>query len=358
MEIFDRTHAYDSYNLANEIDPWLGKLIVTIRQKADPNSVWNQLLVNATHINSLVVANKGWRLVSEKVNQHIKHGRLIVNMSADPFRGWEERTVGELAQYTNNFVVLSSDVKYFLEPKPHICFLPFWYLNQKYTYDPISIIDQPRQYKLSSLNHMARYHRIENFIKLKRKPYFDQLLFSMLYQYDRQLIKRQVPLASYDTDIINEFENLIPKNAPQLRLTDDIHKIDLPAYSNSYINLVTETSIYDNTIFVSEKSWKPLMSGQFGLWLSNPGTVNFLRSVGFDMFDDIFNNHDYDQETNLNQRIDMIHNAIDQIMEKDVDSIFQATLDRRQANINRFYSQELETLLTRQCQDYSAIINI
>ena len=350
METFDRNHAYNSYSLANEIDPWLGRFVVTIRQKADPDAVWNQLLINSTHINHLVTVNKSWRLVPEKVNEHIKNGRIIVNMSADPFRGWEEKIVTELTEYTDKIVVLSSDIKYLLEPKPYICYVPFWYLNQRYTYDPISIIDQPRQYKLSSLNHVARYHRIENFIKLKRKSYFDQLLFSMLYQYNPQLIKRQVPSKFYNNDIIKEFENLIPEYIPMV--TDDIFKIDLPAYSDSYVNLVTETSIYDNTIFISEKTWKPIMSGQFGLWLTNPGAVAFLRTCGFDMFDDIFNNHEYDKEPNLNRRIDMIHDIIDQIMAQDIDSIFLDTLSRRQANIDRFYSKDLEQILTAQCENF------
>jgi hypothetical protein len=314
-------------------------------------------LGNSTHINSLVVANKGWRLVPEKVNQHINNGRIIVNMSADPFRGWEERTVDELAQYTDRFVVLSGDSIYFREPKKNICYFPFWYLNQRYTYDPIAVIDQPRRYPLSSLNKAGRYHRIENYIKLRRKLYFEQLFFSVPSEYDAEQIRRQTSRLFYNADIMTEFDRVKP-TPKRLPPDTDVRNINSEAYSDSYINLVTETSIHDGTIFASEKTWKPFMSGQFGLWLSNPGTVEFLRSIGMDMFDDIFNHHNYDSEINLNQRIDMIHSIIDKLITQDLNSLFHSTLNRRQANINQFYSNELEALLTRQCHGYSAIIKV
>jgi len=68
--------------------------------------------------------------------------------------------------------------------------------------------------------------------------------------------------------------------------------------------------------------------------------------------------HAYDSETNLNLRIDAMHATIDRVMSQDLGSVFESTLARRQANIDRFYSDELEAVLTRQCQAYSAIINI
>ena len=70
------------------------------------------------------------------------------------------------------------------------------------------------------------------------------------------------------------------------------------------------------------------------------------------MFDDVLDNHQYDNETNLNKRIDMIHTILDNIMSTDIAQIFQDTLARRQANLDFFYSDFLEELLTRQCKEY------
>lgn len=336
-------------------DPWLNHFVETISKSIDPYTSWLQLLKQSTHILWLVNSSQSWHLDPEKVKQRISNQCLVVNMAGDPFRCWEEQIVRELKTYTDNFVVLSSDVKYYYTPVEGICYFPFWYLHQKYNYRPAEVIDQARQYRLSCLNRVSRYHRIENFIKLKRKSYFDQLLFTMLYSYDRQTVRRHTSPRFYNKAIVAEFETLIPAELPNTEF--DGHTIALPGFYNSYINFVTETSVYDDTIFISEKTWKPFMSGQPAIWLSNPGTVKFLRDIGLDVFDDILYNHTYDSEVDLNARIDQLHEIIDKLMTIDIESIWADTLARRQANIDLLYSNELETLLTQQSKTYENKLN-
>ena len=358
MENSDQQYIYNNIKLADKEDPWLGGHIVELRKYSDLTTTWNQLLLRSVHINSLVeLAPTGkqgrWRLETDVVNQRLKNGMLIVNMSADPFNRYEETVVNELAKFTDNFVVLSGDVTYFLRPTKHICFFPFWYLVQRYVYKTsATATSQPRRYKVSSLNNNSRYHRVENFVKLKEKPYFDQLLFTMNSPWNESLEKHSTPTEWWNNDIVTKFELLRTALPLQPKDRHPAHAITHPAYTNSYVNYVTETSTLNNTIIVTEKTWKPIMSGQLGLWLSNPGAVDFLRSIGFDVFDDIMNNHLYDQETNLNRRIDMIHQVIDHLMTLDLAQIFHDTTARRQANLDRFYSNALEELLTTQCKDY------
>jgi hypothetical protein len=99
------------------------------------------------------------------------------------------------------------------------------------------------------------------------------------------------------------------------------------------------------------------MSGQFGLWLGNPGTVNFLRTVGFDMFDDIID-HTYDREENFHLRLNLLHQSIDQLINKDLKQLFIETNQRRLNNQKLFYSHELQNFLTNQCHHYQNKINI
>jgi hypothetical protein len=331
-------------------DPWLGEQTKQICLQASNNKLWIPLISQSTHINWLVNLNRSWDLVPDRVESHLKDGTIIVNMSCDPFRGWENRIVEDLKLHADQFVVLSGDLTYLDNPREHICFFPYLYLWQRYSYSPVAQIDSHRQYKVSCLNRQARYHRIENFIKLRQKSYFGDLLFNMLYHYNKKDARRQCKLEFYNQDIITEFEKLIPSTIPVLQ--DDPHRIDIPAYTDSYVNLVTETSVHDNTVFISEKTWKPFMSGQLALWLGNPGTVAHLRKLGFDVFDDIFDGHKYDQELNLNRRIDMIHDLLDNIMTINIEKIWSDTLSRRQHNIDHFYSANLEKLLTSQCDHY------
>jgi len=347
LEIFDN-------NISVKHDPWLGAHTARICNRVDSDRSWSKLLRNSTHINLLVDLGRSWNIVPEKLKQHMVDDFIIVNMSCDPFRQWEDRIVEQLSQHTDNFIVLSGGINYLQQPKNHVCFLPYLFLWQKYSYTLVETTDQPRRYKLSCMNNIARYHRIENFIKLRKKPYFAELLFHMWYWYDKKTVKQQCPGPFYNKDIIKEFESMLPETVDSMN--DDPHSINLPAFNDSYINLVTETSIFEDTIFISEKTWKPFMSGQFGLWLGNPGTVAHLRSCGFDLFDDIFDGHSYDLETNLNQRIDLIHSLIDKSMIMDVEQIWKETLPRRLANIDRFRSKELENYLTSQCNNYQHLV--
>lgn len=66
-------------------------------------------------------------------------------------------------------------------------------------------------------------------------------------------------------------------------------------YKNTCVEIVNETTYFNNGIFVSEKYLNSVYGYNFPLVLSNCGTVDYLRNNGFDMFDDIID-HSYDRE--------------------------------------------------------------
>lgn len=78
------------------------------------------------------------------------------------------------------------------------------------------------------------------------------------------------------------------------------HRIDHDFFYRAPVNLVVESSsqIDPNTwrsIFITEKTFKALAWHQFPLWYAVPGLVDQVRNMGFDVFDDIFHGHTYDQ---------------------------------------------------------------
>ena len=316
------------------------------------NKKWAQLYIKSVGQDRIFDKTKwNWPVNVESVNAELKKGPLVVLMAQDPFNDHEADTVDELSKITNDFVVLSGNARYFLNPKKHICYLPYWFLMQKLQYDRIPATDSVRPYTVSSLNGKSKYHRIENFIKLKEKPYFNKMLFTMNDNFNLEECRLETQIEFWNDDIVEKFQSLLLTEELKRGHYQD-HSTVHPAYTDAYVNYVTETSIRTREIFCSEKTWKPFMSGQFGVWLSNPGHVEFLRAIGFDVFDDVFGGHAYDKETNLNRRIDQIHDLFDSIMSMDLTSIYQSTLARRQANIDWFYSNDLETLVTAQCEDY------
>jgi len=313
---------------------------------------WAQLYVKSVGQDRIFDKTKwNWPVDIESVNAELKKGPLVVLMAQDPFNNHEESTVEQLSKITNDFVVLSGNARHFLNPKKHLCYMPYWYLMRKLGNNAIPATSNPRPYTISSLNGKSKYHRIENFIKLREKSYFNKIIFSMHDNFDLEQCRLETQQEFWNNAVINQFELLLSSGELQQGYTND-HSTVHPAYSDAYVNYVTETSIRTGEIFCSEKTWKPVMSGQFSIWLSNPGHVGFLRTIGLDVFDDVFAGHTYDHEQNLNQRIDQIHTLIDSIMSTDLTSTYQDTVARRQANVDLFYSDAFEKLLTAQCEDY------
>ena len=77
------------------------------------------------------------------------------------------------------------------------------------------------------------------------------------------------------------------------------HRIDHDFFYRAPVNLVVESSSQTDpdtwrSIFITEKTFKALAWHQFPLWYAVPGLVNEVRKMGFDVFDDLFNDHSYD----------------------------------------------------------------
>jgi hypothetical protein len=318
---------------------------------------WAQLYLRSVGQDVIFDKTKwNWPVNTESVMAELKKGPLVVLMAQDPYNDHENDTANQLLKITDNFVILSGNGKYFSNPKKHICYFPYTFLTQKLNLEKVGVgpalaSNNSCSYTISSLGGKSRYHRIEDFLKLREKSYFDKLLITIHDNFNFEECKLETQIEFWNHDIVSKFQALIDSGELQRGYTND-HSTTHPAYTDSYINYVTETSIRTTEIYQSEKTFKPFVSGQFGVWLSNPGHVGFLRATGWDVFDDVFDNHAYDRETNLNQRINQIHNLFDNIMSADLTSVYQSTLARRQANIDWFYSNDLETLVTAQCEDY------
>lgn len=75
-----------------------------------------------------------------------------------------------------------------------------------------------------------------------------------------------------------------------------------PIYENTAIEIINETTFFNNGVFVSEKYLNSVYGKNFPIFVSNAGTVSYLRDNGFDLFDDIVD-HSYDQEQDPLERI-------------------------------------------------------
>jgi hypothetical protein len=309
---------------------------ISAQVKKHPDTVWGKLFLESIqyfpdHDNT------------ELINLS-KNKTLVIDASSDPISVASTLYLRDsYAQTFENFIFLGSDANLLNRHNDNIIYYPHYLICsiELAEHDKHTINDDPVKYKLSCVNGKARYHRIENYIKLRQKPYFDNILTSIHNSYTSQAYPTYDD-ADIDRTILNEFDAIMHTIPPNDQARYDI---DQDFFYDSYINLITETTASADVIFISEKTFKVFRSGQLPIWLSGTNSVKYIKSLGFDIFDDIID-HSYDQESNLHKKIDCIHKEIDRLMTLDLDLIWKQTLARRIKNKQWLLSKELLTLAT------------
>ena len=88
-------------------------------------------------------------------------------------------------------------------------------------------------------------------------------------------------------------------------------------YSSTFINIVGETLYSSNTLFLSEKTWKPMIVGSPFIILGSPGVLKYLKKEGFKTFDKWFD-ESYDNELNHAKRFNKIVKLIKEFSKKPI----------------------------------------
>jgi hypothetical protein len=123
---------------------------------------------------------------------------------------------------------------------------------------------------------------------------------------------------------------------------DDVSKFEsnaCPTYQSCYIDYAPESRF--DQVFISEKTWKPIFSGQFFFILGPCGIIDYLRDIGIDTFDDLID-HGYDHEPDLPIKISMLMSSIGKFLENDLDQTWVNTLPRRQQNLDLVYNPDFQ----------------
>jgi hypothetical protein len=291
----------------------------------------------------------------DQINKLPKDKLVIINMCSEHWGDnlFKEDLALQCQQANLNFLILTHDpLEHLIHPQ--IMYFPHWYYHSK-KYFKFKEMLLSRKYKLSCLNANVRPHRIANYFLLLDKSYRDQINVSFYNIHDEDLPGRLDDIILNDSEVQrwNQTKNQLPIK-PIDTLPDQDREIDIPALTDSYIHLVTETTVIPK-IFLSEKTWKPIATGTLFLIFGNPGSVAHLRDLGVDVFDDIIDHDYYDHESDWRIRLSCIHTLIDTLVTKDFEHIYKITEKRRLENQQKFfagefsgtYNQELSTQIEK-----------
>jgi hypothetical protein len=104
-------------------------------------------------------------------------------------------------------------------------------------------------------------------------------------------------------------------------------------YDNTYFTVAAETYFDRPGVFITEKTFKPIAYYHPFIIAGQPGTLAHLKSIGFETYDNLFD-ESYDEELDHTKRMSMIINNVQSFKRAPYDKL---TIKKLHHNRNHFY---------------------
>lgn len=285
----------------------------------------------------------------DEINQSV----FLVNFSLAPYIEYDDfisyRSI--LRSKYPSAIFVTGDFRYINNPDYVFYSGIFYYQYKKWLKFYPTTLDMSlkcnREYYVSCLNRRPLNHRAYLITKLYNHEFVNNKNYITFFNqnpYTKKLISEQdYYINQLPNPIKQQFIDLIPllpfNHDAEYQGSNDT-SFNHNAYSNSYINIVTESEV--ECRWFSEKVMKPLATGQMFLLAAGQHSVNDLRLLGFDMFDDIIDHSRYDSLDSWTDRLDVILDLLTEYQNLNWSQLYQETLHRRQKNIHHFFSDEFQ----------------
>jgi len=161
------------------------------------------------------------------------------------------------------------------------------------------------------------------------------------------------PLEALYPDIVDVFQSQsLPMNFKG-ETEHPMHSCWLSLFdqsAESLLYLVTETVATGRRHHLTEKTFKPIAMGMPFIIVGTQGSLQYLRSYGFQTFGDLWD-ESYDNEPDDHLRIEKIAKVLQQLETSDRQAIFESARAIVQHNWNHFYGGGFEAVLWQELQD-------
>jgi len=198
----------------------------------------------------------------------------------------------------------------------------------EFVYEKDLDINKIRPYKFLCNNKtMMKMHRSTMAYLAIKYDLLKEGLFSFIEKINKNSLKSQISqlVENPDEKIIEKIESILPYELDTHHLLPN-QKGSFGAtnnmkdwYSDTYINLVTET-FFGRNVFLSEKIFKPLSNLQPFIVLGDYGTIAELKRLGFKTFEP-FIDESYDLEIDPKLRLEKIEKEIEKLKNKSIEEI-------------------------------------
>ena len=107
------------------------------------------------------------------------------------------------------------------------------------------------------------------------------------------------------------------------------------AHTQSFLNVVSESLIENDSVFFSEKIYKPIFAAQPFIIFGNPNSIKMLQKMGFKTFGKWWD-ESYDEEINFSKRLEKIVTILEEISSWSLDKCFEVTQEMEEILIHNF----------------------
>jgi hypothetical protein len=291
---------------------WLNNLV--IKYDLDKNS----LIVITSNLKALDNYNELVNLnVIDDTFTIITHSYFQHNLWFHQFKNHNQPDLKSLSDVFNNYLEKNKTLdkkKHFLcfnrVPKPHRVSI-FGELKTNPKLKNKSITTLGASYNIDPWDHF--YQIINSYIVDDYKHSKDRLLKF----YERYNSKKP---STYDEwDLHN----------------NKAHIINIPTHKKTFANIVTESLIDNQSIFFSEKLFKPIYCAQPFILFGNPHSLRKLKEIGFQTFDKWWD-ESYDDEIDFTRRLEKIVDVLEEISEWSLERCKEVTLEMESILIHNF----------------------
>lgn len=183
----------------------------------------------------------------------------------------------------------------------------------------LDAIENENAKDFNSLNRTARLHRLDHLYYLIKNNLHKNNLVSgnAVNREPGILLDAATPSPTLSVDF-EEYVNTLNDNLPIS--VDGTWAVDNPdhndsaifnhdIYKNSLMSFVTETEVADQGMFITEKTFKPIVAGHPFILLAQPNTLEYIRELGYKV--DFYGiDSSYDKIKNPRERFFKVHTEL------------------------------------------------
>lgn len=257
---------------------------------------------------------------------------IVISSSANTFELYNDYYVKEknptdklkAVFYPWSILSKMKDTRKILYEDAIVHFNEFKHKNSLMSYEEVKTKNRPK--KAVCFNRRMSHHRmiIISFLIA------DNLLDTSLVSFDTGMIENDY----FIMDIINDTRFVKDKNLKQKCVdgfrqmkkikkrtidVDDINNVwgfafeHKENYIDSYFSIVTETLFYQPGNYISEKTWKPIQHLHPFVIVGRPGTLKYLKQLGFQTFSDFWD-ESYDDIQDDATRMEVVYDLIKKLI--------------------------------------------